>query len=97
MASVLKPNTAEEVDALVASAADSTKAWLAQVTELVSEYAAERGTGSAGAFSGPLSRPDLTITNGQVIAWDDAIAAIKAATDAITTVPARLTALRKAS
>ena len=97
MASVLRPIRAEEVDALVASAADSTKAWLAQVTELIAEYAAERGTGSAGALATPLSRPDLTVTNGQVVAWDAAIAAIKAATDAITTVPANLTALRKAS
>ena len=97
MATPLKPITAEEVDALVADAASNTKAWLSAATEAIAEYAAERGTGSAGAFSGPLSRPGLTVSNGQVIAWDDAIAAIKAATDAITTVPARLTALRKAS
>jgi hypothetical protein len=97
MSSVLNPITAEEVDRLVSTAADRTKAWLTLATEAIAEYAAERGTGSAGAFSTPLSRPDLTVTNGQVIAWDDAIAAIKAATDAITTVPARLTALRKAS
>jgi hypothetical protein len=97
MASVLAPITAEEVDQLVARVATITKTWLTQATEAVAEYAAERGTGSAGAFSTPLSRPDLTVTNGQVVAWDDTVAAIKAATDAITTVPARLTALRKAS
>jgi hypothetical protein len=97
MATVLSPITAEEVDALVGQLAAETKAWLARATDIIAEYAAERGTGSAGAFSGPLSRPGLTISNGQVIAWDDAVAAVKAATDAITTVPARLTALRKAS
>ena len=97
MATVLSPITAEEVDALVGQLAAETKAWLARATDTIAEYAAERGTGSAGALATPLSRPGLTVTNGQVVAWDDAVAAVKAATDAITTVPARLTALRKAS
>ena len=97
MPSILNPTRPEEIDLAVSQLATLTTAFINRAQDIIAEYAAERGTGSAGAFSTPLSRPDLTVTNGQVIAWDDTSAAIKAATDAIETVPARLTALRKAS
>lgn len=97
MASVLVPITAEEVDLLVSRAATLTKTWLLQAGDAIAEYENERSTATVAAVATFLSRPDVPVTSANVLAWDAAIAAIRAAIDAINAVPGNLAALRKAS